>query len=291
MRFPLTAGLIFLTLFSASAQTLSLSPGDRENLIEYGHNHEGLMAFLEEKLPRSFSPRDNAVALNKAGFALYRESEYLAALGVFRLAIQQDPTYPYPHYNYICTEALFFAQWNDPCYDGGPSEFAVEALKTAISLSPQYRDKMLQDSDLRFYRSQPWFQELAGARIDRQEGVRQILREAPFWIGHRPGAFPSQDIHILGDGRFELQSFDMAALEAGDMDNLTKKQTGRYTISELGEIHFHLENGPQNGQRFTGRLSHTLWEGQESPRIFLRLYNEQGEHFLNLDVYGDPCSA
>jgi tetratricopeptide (TPR) repeat protein len=80
---------------------------------------------------------------------LYADGDYAAAADRGRELIEAHPEYPLPFYNLACVESL-----------AGRTADALEHLRRAIELSPQFRSYAREDSDFDPIRDQPAFKEV-----------------------------------------------------------------------------------------------------------------------------------
>ena len=215
--------------------------------------------------------RDIAAELNAKGFRLYEQKKYDVALGYFKLSAARDNSYHYAYYNYACTAALLLSR--NYCMYTYLIDDIYMMLEYTVELKPEYKEKMMRDSDLDSVKNTYSFITIAGYDPTNGEDVETILTSIT-WYGPKPGVFPADPkVTFNTDYSVEIGFFCIA----GEGDPGYEYIFGTYEV-EGTNITIHL------GKPISGRST-----------ISAQL--RYGKLFFSDDVlpiltdFDDPCSA
>jgi hypothetical protein len=199
---------------------------------------------IENFIPNFTTIREKAIFLNEVGFSYYENKKYRIACHFFSYAFHIDNTYKYSAYNYACSVALLNLEtWGNSVPVGSRYGSVVEIyLNKAINIDQNYRTKMREDFDLKYYRHEPWFIILSGADINTRAGILDLLLNTEVWYGPKPGVYPqSPELYFQQDGTVIIKRFYMREDEFG----WTTSQE-RYTVYE-GYFTYQDNNGSYRG--------------------------------------------
>jgi hypothetical protein len=143
-----------------------------------------MLALVTAALLTGQAPAD-ALALNRAGFALYEQGRFEDALEKFREAAAADDRLAIAHYNAAATMARL-RTLNRVCETNAYVSSIFEELERAIALDPRRRMRAREDRDFASVQTSARWQ-LAVRRYDARRDLAQILIASDWW-GPAPGA-------------------------------------------------------------------------------------------------------
>ena len=170
----------------------------------------------------------NADELNKAGYRLYEQKQYRAALPYFKAALEKTPEYVYPHYNYACVVSLVLQDGGNGPYS---SSDILEHLLITFHLNPSYLSRWRTDPDLMWYREHHARQDGlydVDASADEPSIRRRLTATTRYYIGSSEGVAP-----VFASVRFSPQGLVSGILRVMDAENPGRSDQpirGRYFL-------------------------------------------------------------
>jgi tetratricopeptide (TPR) repeat protein len=143
-----------------------------------------MLALVTAALLMGQAPAE-ALALNRAGFALYQQGRFEDALEKFRAAAAADDGLAIAHYNAAATMARL-RTLNRVCEANAYVSSIFEELERAIALDPRRRTRAREDRDFASVQTSARWQ-LVVRRYDATRDLAQILIASDWW-GPAPGA-------------------------------------------------------------------------------------------------------
>lgn len=192
---------------------------------------------------------ETARELNEKGYELYKEGDYVGALGYFREAIKADPTYALPHYNLACVLGIFRKMGGEMvCEHDAFKETILDYLEESIRLDPKRLDRAKGDADLDPIKDTIRYQVLLGLSPTNPEDIEEFLVQVT-WYGPAPGAFgPMSGIDFRDDGSMTLWVLEVD-------DDVRKIEYPGTFIVEGGRVSIWLNDDYNGLYRLEGGLN------------------------------------
>ncbi len=183
--------------------------------------------------------------LNSAGMNFYKKGKLVDASHSFRKAIEADKTNYLAHYNLACTLCLIRKK-SGPCGEVDASlNTILFYLERSIELSPERRQRMVRDADLRCLHSTMKYNLLAGKSLDDPRDLREIIGQVQWSVyidEYQMRINPHGRVSFRQD-RFELEVYD-----------LKLKGRGRFRTGK-GSITLFFEEGNFRVKRLKGVIN------------------------------------
>jgi hypothetical protein len=183
--------------------------------------------------------------LNSAGMNFYKKGKLVEASHSFSKAIEVDKTNYLAHYNLACTLCLV-REKSGPCGEVDASlNTILFYLERSIELSPERRQRMVRDADLKCLHSTLKYNLLAGKSLDDPGDLREMIGQVRWSV-----YIDEYQIRINPHGRVSF-SQDRFELEVYD---LKLKGSGRFRTGK-GSITLFFEEGNFREKRLEGVIN------------------------------------
>lgn len=164
----------------------------------------------------ALSPKSRS--LNSAGMALYRKGDLASATESFRKAIDADSSNYLAHYNLACTLCLI-REKEGPCGEIDASLLTIlHHLERSLALSPERRERMVEDSDLNCVRGTLKYHLLAGRSFDNPADLKEMLVSVQWSVyiaDYMIRINPHGSIRFNRDGTFTFEVYDLKLKGSG----------------------------------------------------------------------------
>jgi hypothetical protein len=183
--------------------------------------------------------------LNSAGMNFYKKGKLVEASHSFSKAIETDKTNYLAYYNLACTLCLV-REKSGPCGEVDASlNTILFYLERSIELSPERRQRMVRDADLKCLHSTLKYNLLAGKSLDNPGDLREMLGKVQWSVyidEYQIRINPHGKVSFSQD-RFELVVYD-----------LKLKGSGRFRTGK-GSITLFFEEGNFREKRLEGVIN------------------------------------